>query len=106
MIEEEGEVNLSPNRREWAYRHIGLETAALLAEDEKCFLRQALSTPCLDVSAAPRAAKLRTGRAAGCSIFTAITSTTPALDTRKSSPPFKRSSRNYRSPPSHDFLGH
>ena len=49
MMEEEGDLNLSPRRRDWQRRHIGGETAALLAEDEKYFLRQALSTPCLNV---------------------------------------------------------
>lgn len=58
MMEEEGDLNLSPRRAAWARRHIGPDTAALLAEDEKYFLRQALSTPCLNV--------LR--RAGGCEI--------------------------------------
>lgn len=49
MMEEEGDLNLSPRRRDWQRRNIGEETAALLAEDEKYFLRQALSTPCLNV---------------------------------------------------------
>lgn len=49
MMEEEGDLNLSPRRRDWQRRHINEETAALLAEDEKYFLRQALSTPCLNV---------------------------------------------------------
>lgn len=49
MMEEEGDLNLSPRRRDWQRRHIDEETAALLAEDEKYFLRQSLSTPCLNV---------------------------------------------------------
>jgi 4-aminobutyrate aminotransferase len=49
MMEEEGDLNLSPRRRAFHERHIDEETAALLAEDEKYFLRQALSTPCLNV---------------------------------------------------------
>ncbi|MCL4841832.1 MAG: aspartate aminotransferase family protein [Bryobacteraceae bacterium] len=49
MMDEEGDLNLSPRRRDFQRRHINEETAALLAEDEKYFLRQALSTPCLNV---------------------------------------------------------
>lgn len=45
----EGDSNLSPARRAWAEQHIGPETRALLAEDEKYFFRQSLSTPCLNV---------------------------------------------------------
>jgi 4-aminobutyrate aminotransferase len=45
----EGDSNLSPARRAWAGQHIGPETRALLAEDEKYFFRQSLSTPCLNV---------------------------------------------------------
>lgn len=49
MMEEEGDLNLSPLRRRWLRERINPETAALLAEDERYFLRQALSTPCLNV---------------------------------------------------------
>jgi 4-aminobutyrate aminotransferase len=44
----EGDVNLSPRRRQWSAQHIDDATAALLAEDESYFLRQSLSTPCLN----------------------------------------------------------
>ncbi len=44
----EGDVNLSPRRRAWAEQHIDAPTAAMLAEDEKYFLHQSLSTPCLN----------------------------------------------------------
>jgi 4-aminobutyrate aminotransferase len=44
----EGDVNLTPARAAWARARINEETRALLAEDERVFLRQALSTPCLD----------------------------------------------------------
>jgi 4-aminobutyrate aminotransferase len=45
----EGDVNLTPGRAAWLRDHVDDETATLLAEDECHFLRQALSTPCLDV---------------------------------------------------------
>ena len=45
----EGDVNLSPRRRQWSAQHIDEATAALLAEDESYFLHQSLSTPCLNV---------------------------------------------------------
>jgi 4-aminobutyrate aminotransferase len=44
----EGDVNLSPRRRQWSAQHIDDATAALLAEDESYFLHQSLSTPCLN----------------------------------------------------------
>jgi 4-aminobutyrate aminotransferase len=45
----EGDVNLSPRRREWHEREIDATTAGWLAEDARYFLHQSLSTPCLDV---------------------------------------------------------
>lgn len=45
----EGDVNESSTRKEWQEHCIGSETRQMLAEDEKYFIRQALSTPCLDV---------------------------------------------------------
>ena len=44
----EGDVNVSAARRAWWDEHVDAETAATLAEDERHFLRQCLSTPCLD----------------------------------------------------------
>jgi len=44
----EGDLNTSPLRRAWR-EGLGSETRALLDEDERFFLRQSLSTPCLDV---------------------------------------------------------
>lgn len=44
----EGDINLSPRRKQWQDEHLDAETKALLAADEKYFLRQALSTPCLN----------------------------------------------------------
>ena len=45
----EGDVNLSPARLEWQRDAIDDETRRWLAEDEKYFLRQSLSTPCWNV---------------------------------------------------------
>jgi 4-aminobutyrate aminotransferase len=44
----EGDVNRSPLRAAWRER-LSAETIALLDEDERYFLHQSLSTPCLDV---------------------------------------------------------
>jgi 4-aminobutyrate aminotransferase len=44
----EGDVNLSPERQAWRVR-LSADTRALLDEDERYFLHQSLSTPCLDV---------------------------------------------------------
>ena len=45
----EGDVNLSPQRAEWAKEHIDYKTQALLEEDARYFLHQSLSSPCLNV---------------------------------------------------------
>lgn len=45
----EGDLNLGPARADWTARHIDAATKALLDEDARLFLHQALSTPCLDV---------------------------------------------------------
>jgi 4-aminobutyrate aminotransferase len=44
----EGDVNSSPLRTQWR-ESLSAATKALLEEDERYFLRQSLSTPCLDV---------------------------------------------------------
>ena len=44
----EGDVNLSPRRRRWQAKHLGTAARKMLAEDAKHFLRQSLSTPCLN----------------------------------------------------------
>ena len=46
--ESESDTNLSPARRAWAARSLDQAAQALLAEDERHFLRQAVSTPCLN----------------------------------------------------------
>jgi len=48
-ISSEGDVNLSPRRQRWQEEQLGPATRALLAEDARHFLRQSLSTPCLNV---------------------------------------------------------
>ncbi|MFI4986400.1 MAG: aspartate aminotransferase family protein [Alphaproteobacteria bacterium] len=44
----ESDVNISPRRKRWAQHNIDAPTQALLDEDQRYFLRQAVSTPCLD----------------------------------------------------------
>ncbi len=44
----EGDVNSSPNRAEWQSRHINFEARQILDRDQKYFLRQSVSTPCLN----------------------------------------------------------
>jgi 4-aminobutyrate aminotransferase len=50
----EGDVNLSPRRGEWEAAHVGPATRALLDEDARYFLRQSLSTPCMNALASAR----------------------------------------------------
>lgn len=45
----EGDLNLSPKRKQWAESHISEDTKHILDEDAKYFLHQSLSTPCLNV---------------------------------------------------------
>ncbi len=45
----EGDINISPQRTEWQDKHLDARTRALLKEDERYFLKQSLSTPCLNV---------------------------------------------------------
>ena len=44
----EGDINISPHREAWQKRHINAASQALLDEDARYFLRQSLSTPCLN----------------------------------------------------------
>lgn len=44
----EGDANLSQRRRDWQKAHIDAETKSLLDEDQRYFLQQSLSTPCLN----------------------------------------------------------
>ena len=44
----EGDINISPRRTEWQKKNLDSQTRALLEEDERYFLKQSLSTPCLN----------------------------------------------------------
>jgi 4-aminobutyrate aminotransferase len=45
----EGDINISPKRDEWQKMHIDAASKNLLKEDARHFLKQSLSTPCLNV---------------------------------------------------------
>lgn len=47
----EGDINISPARAEWQQKNLDEATWALLKEDERYFLKQSLSTPCLNALA-------------------------------------------------------
>jgi len=49
QFKSEGDLNISPVRREWSDGAIGAETREWLEQDSKVFLHQSLSTPCLNV---------------------------------------------------------
>ncbi len=44
----EGDINISPMREEWQNAHLDAESRALLEADARYFLRQSLSSPCLN----------------------------------------------------------
>ena len=44
----EGDINISPRRDQWQKDNISGENQALLEEDARYFLKQSLSTPCLN----------------------------------------------------------
>lgn len=44
----EGDTNISPRRQAWQEKHIDENTRALLDDDTRYFLKQSLSTPCLN----------------------------------------------------------
>lgn len=44
----ESDTNQSPERRAWAKRNLDAASRSLLAEDERYFLHQSVSTPCLN----------------------------------------------------------
>jgi len=46
----EGDVNISPRRDEWQKTHIDAASRRLLDDDARYFLKQSLSTPCLNAS--------------------------------------------------------
>ncbi len=45
----EGDINLTPARREWLQNEVGATARELLEKDAKYFMHQSMSTPCLDV---------------------------------------------------------
>jgi 4-aminobutyrate aminotransferase len=55
----EGDTNLTDLRQRWKTECLDQETLHWLAEDEKYFLRQSLSTPCLNVMAGCSGASLQ-----------------------------------------------
>ena len=56
----EGDVNVSPLRRQWAERDLDDATRALLDADARYFMHQALSTPCLDALGSTSGSRLET----------------------------------------------
>jgi len=57
-LRSEGDLNLSPRRARWQAAALDAETRALLEEDARYFLRQSLSTPCLNALRACAGASL------------------------------------------------
>jgi 4-aminobutyrate aminotransferase len=47
----EGDINISPRRDQWQNENIDADTRSLLEEDNRYFLKQSLSTPCLNALA-------------------------------------------------------
>jgi 4-aminobutyrate aminotransferase len=45
----EGDINISARRQAWQKSHINAESRVLLDEDTRYFLKQSLSTPCLNI---------------------------------------------------------
>ncbi len=50
-LKSEGDLNISPLRKEWSDKNIDPQTREWLEKDAKYFLHQSLSTPCLNVLA-------------------------------------------------------
>ena len=48
FLKSEGDINISPRRDQWQKDNIDANSRALLDEDARYFLRQSLSTPCLN----------------------------------------------------------
>ncbi|MBK8908882.1 MAG: aspartate aminotransferase family protein [Rhodospirillales bacterium] len=47
IVQSEGDTNSGERRNRWRSGYVGKESRSLLARDEKVFLKQSLSTPCL-----------------------------------------------------------
>lgn len=54
----EGDVNLTPQRKEWQDANLDDATRELLARDSAVFLHQSMSTPCLDALSACEGAQI------------------------------------------------
>jgi len=52
LYQSEGDINISPQREQWQERQLNAKTRALLAQDARYFLKQSLSTPCLNTMSA------------------------------------------------------
>lgn len=52
----EGDINISLQRKKWQDENIGPETQKILDEDSRYFLKQSLSTPCLNALKSARGA--------------------------------------------------
>ena len=52
LHQSEGDINTSPQREQWQERQLNAETRDLLAQDARYFLKQSLSTPCLNTMSA------------------------------------------------------
>jgi 4-aminobutyrate aminotransferase len=48
LYKSEGDINISPQRDQWQKKHMDAKSRALLQEDARYFLKQSLSTPCLN----------------------------------------------------------
>ena len=92
----EGDINISERRRRWQEENLDEATRELLAEDEKYFLKQSLSTPCPQRHAGLWGASgSRTSRGGATWTFTATTSTRSASPTPRSSPQSRPSSTGF-----------
>ena len=49
LYKSEGDINISARRQTWQKTQINAESQAILEEDARYFLKQSLSTPCLNV---------------------------------------------------------
>ena len=78
VSQSESDTNLTGRRAAWQARVLDGATRAALAEDERYFLRQSVSTPCLNVIAKAEGIYIEERPAGGTWIPTAITCITSA----------------------------
>ena len=60
IAQSEGDVNSTPARQKWQAENLSDHTRQLLEEDAKYFLRQSLSTPCLNALKSAEGAYIQT----------------------------------------------